>query len=290
MAESQTIPGAFPGPTDVAVARPPARTPRSNGRERELPHYTLEEMMPLGELQDIASGHLKNLLKWQFREEGWYIPLDLLLRHPAVPTTPKMAPDVAVFIGVVRPEEPAEPITSWEINPPSCPPPDVVFEIASNTTWRKDLHLKAPNYAAMGVSEYYSFDPRPEAKRARSERDTPPLRGWICAGGKASEMQPDQQGCIWSPVLESYVVADGNYLRLQEASGALRLTGEEAERAAKERALVEIEAERAAKEAERAEKETERAAKERAVAENERLVAKLREMGVDLGSLTPDRQ
>ena len=260
MAEPQTIAGPFPARTNVAAGR----APRSDRHRRKVPDYTLEEMMPLGELQDKVSDDLRDVLKWQFREQGWYIPLDMLLRHPSVPTTPDLAPDVAVFVGVVRPDAPAEPLTSWKINPPSFPPPTVVFEIASNHPWRYDLHLKAPIYAKMGVSEYYAFDPRPTAMRPREEREKPPLRGWSCAEGVAHEMQADQQGRMWSPALESFIVADQNYLRLRDASGARRLTGEEAERAAKERALAGEEAERAAK---------------------ERLAAKLRELGVDLESL-----
>jgi hypothetical protein len=85
--------------------------------------------------------------------------------------------------------------------------------------------------------------------------------------GRHVEIEPDGSGRLWSSALGSWLVADGRYLRLQDADGNVRPTGEEAERDAKEQAL-------AAKEQALAAKEQERAAKERAW-------AKLRELGID---------
>ncbi len=54
-------------------------------------------------------------------------------------------------------------------------------------------------------------------------------------------MLADERGWLWSDELEGWLAAEREHLRLDDADGVMRLTGEEAERAAKEQ-------ERAAKE------------------------------------------
>lgn len=218
-------------------------------------HLTEEDRMSYNELQARLVKYLIDLLEWLFRREGWYIALDLAIYVTDNPEEVPTAPDVAVYKGLVLPAGRENYLTSWRVNRPESPPPAVVFEIASGKTWQKDLEEKPEAYARMGVREYVYFDPRPK-RPLRS----PHLRVWRMAAGTLVEVPADERGWVWSEELESWLVPEGQWLRLSEQNGTMRLTA--------------VEAERAAKEAERAAKEAERAQKERAWAE-------LRKFGVD---------
>jgi Uma2 family endonuclease len=66
----------------------------------------------------------------------------------------KVAPDVMVIPGVgVRPRR---SFFSWEENGAV---PAVVFEMASENTWREDVDDKYDRYEQLGVNEYFLFDP-----------------------------------------------------------------------------------------------------------------------------------
>jgi Uma2 family endonuclease len=66
----------------------------------------------------------------------------------------KVAPDVMVVPGVgVRPRR---SFFSWDENGAV---PAVVFEMASENTWREDVDDKYDRYEQLGVREYFLFDP-----------------------------------------------------------------------------------------------------------------------------------
>jgi F0F1-type ATP synthase epsilon subunit len=110
-------------------------------------------------------------------------------------------------------------------------------------------------------------------------------------GERYEGITPNGAGWLWSEKLGLYLGIRERKLRYFTSRGELVKTPEEVaveERLAKERERAEKERERAAKERERAEKEHERAAKEREraekeilMAENARLLAKLRELGIN---------
>jgi hypothetical protein len=141
----------------------------------------------------------------------------------------------------------------------------VVLEIASPETWSKDLTEKRDLYAQMGVQEYFVYDPN----EPPCWQDKPRLRGWRLAPDTATpqESVPDEQGRLWSVHLDSWLVPDGQYLRLYDRYGNMRLTGEEAQARAKQ-----AEARRADAEAKRADAEARRAAA---------LAEKLRALGLN---------
>jgi hypothetical protein len=90
----------------------------------------------------------------------------------------------------------------------------------------------------MGVKEYFAYDPNdPQYWRDKSRR----LRGWRLSGDQLQELKPDERGWLWSEELDSCLGADGEFLRLYDKPGNMRLTKAETEQAAKE-------AERTAKE------------------------------------------
>ena len=99
----------------------------------------------------------------------------------------------------------------------------MVFEIASDETWIKDLRDKPGKYASMGVQEYYAYDPHevplPASKHQR-------LFGWQLNQRSMSmqAMTPASNGALWSANLDSWLVPDGPMLRLYDAQGQMRLT------------------------------------------------------------------
>ena len=69
-------------------------------------------------------------------------------------TGARVAPDVMVVPGVGT--HPRRSFLSWEENGAI---PAVVFEMASEGTWRDDLDDKFDQYERLGVKEYFLFDP-----------------------------------------------------------------------------------------------------------------------------------
>jgi hypothetical protein len=119
-----------------------------------------------------------------------------------------------------------EHLRSWKISL-TRPAPQIVFEIASEETWKNDVLEKPLKYATIGVKEYFFYDPDDSKHRRRPRRK---LIGWQLnkTTGTAIEMVPDQQGRLWSQQLESFLVPDGMYLRLYDNNNQRRLTEAEA--------------------------------------------------------------
>jgi hypothetical protein len=165
--------------------------------------------------------------------------------------------------------------------------PQVIFEILSLETWKKDLREKPAKYASMGVLEYFAYDPNePPLSQATAAR----LWGWRLNARRniMVEIPPNPSGWLWSEQLESWLVPDQTYLRLYDRSHQFRLTGEEAKDRLAEEAIVKAElaneradlaAERAEETAELAEEAGRRA--EEATRKAEALTAKLRALGID---------
>ena len=80
----------------------------------------------------------------------------------------------------------------------------------------------------MGVQEYFAYDPnQPPLLRRNARR----LYGWQldASTGLMHRMLPGPGGRLWSAQLDSWLVPDGEYLRLYDHSGQIRLTGQEAQ-------------------------------------------------------------
>src|SRR5579872_55004 len=193
-------------------------------------HLTEEDLMGESTSQDLPVRYLIELLRWLFRSQSCFIPRNLQIYRTENPLEKPISPDIAVFKGFVLPDPLKEDIKSWRVGSPGRFAPNVVIELASTKTQFNDLAEKPGKYALMGASEYYSYDARPE-----SEAGTPRLRGWYPQDGLPCEMNYDKRGWLFSGELESWLVPDGAYLRLYDRSLNQRLTGEEAERAEKEK-------------------------------------------------------
>ena len=247
-------------------------------------HPTEEDLMGETASHSALVHYLVEVLHWLFHDRFYAVHENLNFYYTSNSREKPLVPDIAVITGVAF-----RLVRSWRIGK-SGPAPRVVFEIASEETWQKDVNEKPLKYAHIGVEEYIFYDPNePPLARATAQR----LYVWRL--DKDLEMmipvQPESGGRIWSATLESWLAPDGIYLRLYDRFGNLRLTQAEEEKrhAAMERQRAEAERQRAEAERQRAEAEARNAAMERQRAEvearrAEKLAETLRSMGVD-----PDR-
>ena len=227
-------------------------------------HPTEEDLM--GETLPHAQlvHYLMEVLTWLFRDRLCAIYENFNFYQTQDKYEKPLAPDLAVIKGITH-----RPVRSWRVGMHG-PAPHVVFEIASEDTWKRDLLEKPDKYTVMGVQEYFAYDPNePPLRRSEPSR----LIGWQLDKdtGRMQKMLPGPGGRLWSHHLDSLLVPNGAYLRLYDREGHLRLTQGEADRF---RAEAEAQARRSAER--RAEAEAEKA---RMFAE------KLRSLGVDPGQL-----
>ena len=104
-----------------------------------------------------------------------YVAGDMLMYYRKNDNVTRVAPDVFVVFGAAGNHR----RDSWIVWREGKAP-DFVMEMASASTWRRDITEKRPIYAAMGVTEYWRFD-------ATGRYFTPALAGERLVNG---EYQP----------------------------------------------------------------------------------------------------
>lgn len=216
-------------------------------------HPTEEDLMGETSWHATLVDYLKAVLTWLFRGQACAIYDNLNFYQTYNRMEYPVAPDLAVIKGM-----PFHHLRSWAIGR-NEPVPQVVFEILSEETWKKDLREKPEKYASLGVQEYFAYDPNePPVTKGDATR----LWGWRLDSrrGIMAALTPTAAGWLWSEQLESWLVPDQAYLRLYDRHHQLCLTGEEAE-------------------AQRAEVAEERA--EEAIKKAEALAEKLRSLGIN---------
>ena len=190
-----------------------------------------------------------------------------------------VSPDVYVVVGA--PAHLRDTYLLW--NEPKGP--DFVLEVTSASTRRVDERRKRDVYAALGVSEYFLYDPR-------AEYLTPPLQGWRLRDGgyrplPSVTVLAGREVAVASEVLglELRDEREARMVRLRDpAIGQDLLTYEEAERAREEEAAArrqEAEARRQEAAARRREAEARRqeaAARQAAETRVAELEARLRDL------------
>ena len=163
----------------------------------------------------------------------------------------RIAPDVLVAFGIGTRSR--STYLTWL----EGKPPDWVLEVASPSSARNDLRGKRRAYAAMGVPEYWLFDPTGDLY----PRGQPRLQGLALADGKYEPLEERVEGglrLIRSPVLGLDLRAQGEFIRFRDPA-----TGEDVRHHRESEAA----AKRQAKRAERQAKRAKRHAAQRKVAE-----------------------
>jgi Uma2 family endonuclease len=228
-------------------------------------HPTEEDLMGESAAHLDLLIYLMSVLRGLFRDLPCAVYGNLNFYQTLNPQEPPLVPDVALIKGV-----PYDPVTSWKVGEDG-PAPQVVFELLSKRTWERDLSEKPLDYARMGVQEYFAYDPHPTPLAPQT---TQRLFGWRL-DSRTGIMRPLSlrfHGYLRSFELDSYLLADGRWLRLYDLSWHLRLTEAEAE------------AQRAEVEAQRAEAEAE--ARRTAERQARVLAEKLRSLGIDPDQLS----
>lgn len=167
-----------------------------------------------------------------------YVAGDMLIYYRINRNDLSIAPDVYAVFGAAG-NHPRDSWLVWR----EGKAPDFVMEIASQSTWRRDVTQKRDIYAEMGVSEYWRFDPT-------GRFFTPPLLGerLVDAGYQQLPVAADDAGILrgHSAVFELDIcVRPGLDLRLFDpATGQWLPTHQESEagRQAAEAALRDSEA------------------------------------------------
>ena len=135
-----------------------------------------------------------------------FVAADVLVYPEQGKRYKSIAPDVLVALGLGMGRRTSYKV--WE----EGKPPDWVLEVASPSTEEKDRLSKRDEYAAMGVREYWLFDPKGDVY----PRGTPRLRGLTLEGGKYRPLESrleDGVRMIHSEVLGLGVRAEGDLLR-----------------------------------------------------------------------------
>jgi Uma2 family endonuclease len=178
-----------------------------------------------------AIEYLITVLKWLFQGQVVGIISHVNFYQTDHAKEQPTSPDLAVVDGLVIENRTEKDNPSYYVGEDG-PPPRVVFEVSSKETWKTDLSSKLTSYNALGVDEYFAFDPNPGGVWTREWREQGSLLGWKqdTNTNQYYELQKDPAGRLWSDQLQSWLVLEGQYLRLYTADGRLRLTEAEAER------------------------------------------------------------
>lgn len=185
--------------------------------------------------------------------------------HPEI----SIAPDTIVVVG--RPKGDRRSYLQWR---EGNIPPQVVFEVLSETNTVREMTRKFTFYQRYGVEEYYLFDP-----------DRQELTGWRREGERLEEI-PDMNGWV-SPRLGIRFDLSTGELQIFGSDGRCFLSYQQLaaqrERERQEAERQRQEAERQRQEAERQRQEAERAQQQAAEAATkaERLAAQLRALGIE---------
>jgi len=227
---------------------------------------------PMGETGSHvrASMHLYGALRqFYLNKTDIYIAADMFMYYEKGNPRACKAPDVMVIKGVPNHYE-RRSFKLWEEKAGPC----VIFEISSRSTMIDDLVTKSNLYAALGVCEYYLFDPLREFLEEG-------LTGFRLADKKYIQLLPDSHGRLHSEELALNLVSEGEILRLLDPqtdapipsySEALMLWDKEKQRAEQEKQQKEAIRRQLAKEREQTQK----------------LLAQLKASGIepDMGTLT----
>ena len=198
------------------------------------------------EVHILALIHLLNALRYFFRKQSdTYVIGNMLLYYREGDKSKRKAPDIMVIKGVdttIR----RRSYKLWE----EKVPPSVVIELTSAETKKADIVTKPALYAALGIKEYFLFDPLFEYLDEQ-------LLGYRMIDGEYRPIKPDSDGDLHSKELGVIFSIQGSLLRVVDPQ-----TGEFVPALEEAVALADRETQRAEQESQRAEQESQRAEQE----------------------------
>ena len=235
----------------------------------DLTRWYLDDEAEMGEgrVQTAIIRLLLSCLRDLAEERGWsdyVIDSDQYIAWMESDPNVRVAPDV--YLLWHPPEDPW--VESWQTWRPDHPTPVFALEVVSYD-WHKDYVLAPEKYGSLGVDELIVFDPKPHTRpRGRGT----PFQLYRRTAQGVLQRQPADRGA-WSATFGVFFVAveteERVRVRLATSVDPLVLLPTPAERSKEE-------AERSKEEAERSKEDTEETRRE-----NERLMALLRQHGID---------
>lgn len=187
----------------------------SQPSRRPAVHYPESDGKPMAEtdLHWAAIAELALLLAHRYRDrDDIYVASNNLLYFVEGDPRQCFSPDVYVVMGV--PKGPRRTYRLWD----EGRPPSVVFEITSRSTRREDTVTKKARCAALGVDEYFLFDP--EAAYLK-----PPLQGFVLQGNHYQAIPMDSDAGLFSAALALRFKAEGATLAVFDSLSGERLMG-----------------------------------------------------------------
>ena len=238
-------------------------------RKGEIDYASLEydpdepEPLPEAMEQEPVIQEILGIISSRFTDFGLrpdnFLSSNTILCYDPANLNVRVQPDIYLSFGVEQAAIRRRKLyLSWEAGKP----PDLALEVASESTSRQDIIAKPGIYAAVGIPEYWRFDPTGGEYHGR------PLTGERLMNGRYQPIplttEPDGILKGYSTILELSLCWDEGWPRFYDPATAAYLENWRQERAARRSA----EAERDAERAERLAAET----------ENERLREQLRRL------------
>jgi Uma2 family endonuclease len=222
--------------------------------------YPTSDGEPMAETEAhvLAILQLLSALRHFFRKQAVYVVGNIYLYYHEGDPKARKSPDVMVVKNAAKHER--RSFKTWE----EQAMPSVVFEITSRDTSREDTTSKATLYAALGIREYFLFDPLHEYLDEQ-------FMGYRLVGSEYVAIPTNEDGEIFSTELQAVLRPEGKLLRVVDPQTgllvpnleeAVDIAEQEAQRAEQEAQRAEQEAQRAEQEAQRAEQEAQRAEQE----------------------------
>lgn len=140
--------------TRVTILKPPTNTITLEFE----PDGLLDGRAPIEMIQHDAIFYFAHYIMalMDSRGETYLISSNLPVRPYPDDLRISLAPDIFfAYVEDVRPFLMETGYNIWQVGKP----PDMVLEVASRSTYRKDLNEKPAIYASMGIPEYWMFDP-----------------------------------------------------------------------------------------------------------------------------------
>ncbi len=198
-------------------------------------------------------------LKWWWRERTDYYAsgnLTIYFSPEQITTRDFRVPDFFVVLGTEN-----RPRKSWVLWAEQGKYPNVIIELLSDSTAKVDQGVKKKLYQeTFRTPEYFWFHP-----------DTLEFKGFRLMGGQYQPLEPTAEGWLWSQQLELFLGVRSSKLRFFSPDKQLVPTPEERAQAAQQQA-----------QAAQQQAEEERKKRELAQQRVEELLARLKELGVEL--------
>lgn len=176
--------------------------PESDGKPMAETDYHIDEII-----------RLRQLLKRFYAGQRVYVSGSLLLYFEQGNSKKSVAPDLFVVKGIDPGQRRIYKL--WV----ERKPPDVVIEVTSKKTKKKDTAVKPPLYSQLRVAEYFLFD------LTRDYLD-PPLQGHRLSGDRYEPIAADSEGALMSEQLGLRLVAEDRQLALYRLDTGQRLLSE----------------------------------------------------------------